>query len=165
MTGTFQSVPWLNSMPAPFPGGNPVTVEAANTGDMMLCLEGSLPTGFATTGTGSAQQPYTMLAVNLNASRGAIGSVLWQKDIQSSSRQHNSRIRRCRLANTHLGNDYDETIQWVGYSLNDGSLLWGPTTPETAFDYYGTPGVSVLAANLAYGNLYSSSFGGIMLLL
>jgi len=56
---------------------------------------------------------------------------------------------------------YEETINWIGYSLTTGEQIWGPTPSETAFDYYGTPGVSILVANTAYGNIYSCSFGGI----
>jgi hypothetical protein len=47
-----------------------------------------------------------------------------------------------------------ETMQWYGYSLDDGSLLWGPTAPQSTWDMYGMGG------NAAYGNLYSCGYGG-----
>ncbi len=47
-----------------------------------------------------------------------------------------------------------ETMQWYGYSLDDGSLLWGPTPPQSAWDMYGMGGQAV------YGNLYSCGYGG-----
>ena len=49
-----------------------------------------------------------------------------------------------------------ETMQWWGYSLTDGSLLWGPTNPQGSWDMYGMGGV------YAYGHLYSSGYGGIL---
>jgi len=52
-------------------------------------------------------------------------------------------------------------MQWVGYSLTNGAQLWGPTTSEDALSYYGTPGSPPNQAFLAYGNLYSSSYGGV----
>ena len=80
-------MPWANTMtPAP-------TIVAINYGDIMLCRSGSLPTGFAATGTGTQQGPYTYFGINLNASKGQIGNVLWTKDIHSTSRQ---RLRSSR---------------------------------------------------------------------
>ena len=154
------STPWLNSIPQSFPA-NPLTVAAADYGDMMLCYSGSLPTGFAATGGGASQLPWTMYAVNLNASNGAIGSVLWQKTYNPPSGNLTVTFGGADWQTRTFCLGYTESIQWVGYSLTDGSLLWGPTTPETAFDYYGTPGTPVMQAFLAYGTLYSSSFGGI----
>ena len=46
---------------------------------MMLCENGTLPTGYAASGAGYPQLPYTLFAVNLNPSVGAIGNVLWSK--------------------------------------------------------------------------------------
>src|SRR5664280_2474901 len=54
-----------------------------------------------------------------------------------------------------------ETMQWEGISLNDGSLLWGPTASQNDWDYYGYPGTTTLPGTVAYGNLYSSSFSGV----
>ena len=61
-------------------GTNPVTVVATNPGDMILCRNGSLPFGFATTSTGYPQLPWTMFAINLNASMGKIGSIRWMQN-------------------------------------------------------------------------------------
>jgi outer membrane protein assembly factor BamB len=47
-----------------------------------------------------------------------------------------------------------ESRQWYGYSLEDGSLLWGPTDPQDEWDFYGHNG------RYAYGTLYSGQYGG-----
>jgi len=52
-------------------------------------------------------------------------------------------------------------MQFVGYSLANGNLLWGPTPSQGAWDYYGYPGTTQLPGCIAYGNIYDSSFGGI----
>jgi len=148
------STSWMNTLP-------PITVAAVNYGDMMLCYSGSLPVGFAATSAGQPQAPWTMFGVNLNASKGAIGSVLWQKTYNPPAGNLSVTFGGADWQTRTFCLGYTEAIQWAGYSLNDGSLLWGPTTPETAFDYYGTPGTPVMQAFLAYGTLYSSSFGGI----
>jgi len=169
------SVPWLNTMvnqpgyneftgqitPAPPPGSEAPTILAANTGDVMLCESGSLPTGFGTTSDGFPQLPYTLFAVNLNASVGAIGSVLWTKTYDPPPGNVTLEFGAVDFQTRVFVMSYEETMQWVGYSLTNGALLWGPTTSEVPFDYYGQPGVSVLIADLAYGNLYDSSFGGV----
>jgi outer membrane protein assembly factor BamB len=49
-----------------------------------------------------------------------------------------------------------EKMQWWGYSLDDGSLLWGPTDPQGAWDMYGSGGF------YAYGKLFSGYLGGIV---
>ena len=55
-----------------------------------------------------------------------------------------------------------ETMQWLGYSIDDGSLLWGPVGE-------GLPCIPVLWWWLwgwrykgfpAYGNLYTQTYGG-----
>jgi hypothetical protein len=50
-----------------------------------------------------------------------------------------------------------QTMQWWGFSLTDGHLLWGPTASQVAWDsLVGTQGY------IAYGNLYSGGYGGIV---
>jgi len=162
------SIPFANTMPLTYmsymgmliPLGA-FTVVAANYNDMMLCRNGSLPTGFAATGTGTAQGPYTYFGVNLNASRGAIGSVLWMKTYDPPAGNITVNSEPVDFQTRVFTFDYGETLQWVGYSLDTGNMLWGPTTPQKSFDYYGYPGTVSLPAVIAYGNLYCSSFSGI----
>ena len=49
-----------------------------------------------------------------------------------------------------------QTREWYGYSLNDGSLLWGPTESTPGWDMYGVGGF------YAYGNLYAGGYGGLL---
>jgi len=177
------SVPWLNTMPLQpgynvntgqtipaveqgtavgvFAAGgtNPVTIVAANTGDVMLCRNGSLPTGYKGNSIGYPQLQYTMFAVNLNASRGAIGSILWMKNYDPPAGNITMNFGAVDWQTRVFTFNYEETLNWVGYSLNDGSLLWGPTPTQNAFDYYGV-GNTMLSV-LAYGNMYTSGFSGV----
>ncbi len=165
------SLPWLNTMPIPptyssatglvspgIAGSNPVSVVAANTGDVMLCRNGSLPTGFKGTSTGYPQLPYTMFTVNLNASRGAIGSIIWMKNYDPPAGNLTMNFGAVDWQTRVFTFNYEETLNWVGYSLDSGQLLW--TTPtQNAFDYYGV-GNTMLSV-LAYGNVYTSGFSGV----
>jgi len=163
------SLPWLNTMPIqptlnsatgvismPAAGTNPVTVVAANTGDVMLCRNGSLPTGYSATSTGYPQLPWTMFSVNLNASRGAIGSILWMKNYDPPTGNMTVSAGGVDWQNRVFTFSYKDTMQWVGYSLDNGNMLWGPTPSQAPFDYYS------LSSLLAYGNLYCSSYSGIL---
>ncbi len=49
-----------------------------------------------------------------------------------------------------------ETAQWYGYKISDGSLAWGPTQPEVAWNMYGDD------TAVAYGNLYTAGYGGVL---
>jgi hypothetical protein len=175
------SVPWLNTMPLQptyntvtggttpaieqgtatgflaAGGTNPVTIVSATTGDVMLCRNGSLPSGFMRTYTGYPQLSYTLFAVNLNASRGAIGSILWMKNYDPPAGNLTLAIQGVDFQNRVFIINYGETMQWVGYSLDTGNLLWGPTASQAAFDYYTTS----YRCLLAYGNLYSMGYAGI----
>jgi len=54
-----------------------------------------------------------------------------------------------------------ETMQWLGYSLDNGNALWGPTQTEIrAMQYFsGGYGPNQIAVT-AYGNIYTQGYGG-----
>jgi outer membrane protein assembly factor BamB len=55
-----------------------------------------------------------------------------------------------------------ETLEWLGYSLDTGTLLWGPTTTvfNQGYQFFGSGlGIGQNAAN-AYGNIYVTGYGG-----
>jgi hypothetical protein len=54
-----------------------------------------------------------------------------------------------------------ETMQWLGYSLDDGSLLWGPTEIDFRdMQFFGGGEGAGQRGLTAYGNLYVQSFSG-----
>ena len=148
------SIPWRNTMTLT------PTVIGANYGDIMLCRNGSLPIGFAASQNGASQAPYTMFAVNLNASRGQIGSILWMRNYDPPAGNITLQLPSIDYQNRVFVYQYYETMQWVGFSLDNGAPLWGPTAPETAFNYYDWSGYN--PGVMAYGNLYSGGFGGVL---
>ena len=144
------SIPWRNTMP------NTPTVVAANFGDVMLCRNGSLPTGFGASNSGTQQGPYTFFAVNLNASKGEVGSVLWMKTYDPPAGNLTISQQPVDFQTRVFTFSYQDTMQRTGYSLDTGAMLWGPTESQATFDYYGS-----LPSTIAYGNLYTSSYSGI----
>jgi hypothetical protein len=57
---------------------------------------------------------------------------------------------------------HKEDMTYLGYSMDTGALLWGPTEPQTAFDYYGNDFGGNLNAQMAYGKIYSVGMAGIL---
>ena len=165
------SVSWLNSMPlqptfnsatgnwtTPAAGTNPLSIVAANYGDAMLCRNGSLPQGYKGTSVGQPQLPYTMFLVNLNASKGAVGSVLWMKTYDPPAGNITMAAGAVDWQTRVFTFNYEESLNWVGYDMNNGDKLW--TTPsQEAFDYYGVG--NTMVSVLAYGNMYTSGFSGV----
>ena len=136
----------------------PVTVLATNYGDAMLCRNGSLPTGFRATGSGYPQLPYTIFLVNLNATVGPIGSILWMKTYNPPAGNLTLAFTGADWQTGVFVFNYEETLQWVGYSLTNGNYLY-TTAPQNALDYYGVG--NTMLGNLAFGKLYSSQMSGV----
>jgi hypothetical protein len=157
------SISFSNGMPVPppnpfNPNPTPFTVFGAYYNDMLLCYNGSLPNVF----NAVTLDPYTYFAINLNASRGNIGDVLWRNTVNPPSSNVSINVGASDPTVGVFVEGYRETVQWAGYSMQDGHKLWGPTPSQSAWDYYGNTGVSIAQGVAAYGNLYSSGFGGIL---
>jgi hypothetical protein len=58
--------------------------------------------------------------------------------------------------------NYREDVNFVGYNLDTGAKIWGPTTPQAAMDYYGSPASGSITNTFAYGKMYSSAYAGIL---
>jgi hypothetical protein len=140
------------------------TVIAAKYDDMLVCRNGSLPSMGLALSTVS-YIPYTYFAVNLNASKGAIGSILWMKTYNPPLGNLTIFQGGSGFAERVFLESYKETGQWVAYSMDTGEKLWGPTLSQTAvngLDYYGNQFSGASIAQVAYGNVYTSEFAGIL---
>jgi outer membrane protein assembly factor BamB len=141
---------------------NPVNVVCAFLNDVMICRNGSLPTsGLALSGISTT--PYTYFAVNLNSSKGAIGSILWMKTYDPPADNINVFPGGFSQASRIFVEYYKQTAQWVAYSMETGARLWttASQTDFNALEYYGSIRSSAAVAQFAYGKLYSSGFGGV----
>ncbi len=149
------SIPWRNSITKSF------TVVDVWCNDMMLCLEGTL-TGMGNRGSAPDPGiPYSYYAINLNPDKGAIGSVLWKNSVNPAPGNISVLAGFADPTARVFTETYKETMQWVGYSMDTGQKLWGPTTSQAPLDYYGYffPGLTGIPAN---GKFYSSAMAGIV---
>ena len=141
---------------------NPVNVVCAFFNDVMICRNGSLPTsGLALSGISIT--PYTYFAVNLNSSKGSIGSILWMKTYDPPANNINVFPGGFDQASRVFVEYYKQTAQWVAYSMQTGERLWTTKsqTDFNALEYYGSIRSSAAVAQFAYGKLYASGFGGV----
>ncbi|MGD0071130.1 MAG: hypothetical protein ABSB71_06210 [Candidatus Bathyarchaeia archaeon] len=141
------SIPSITAMP---------TIDYAFFNNMLICQTGAQPS------SGASSSPYTYFALNLNATKGAIGSVLWTNTVQPPVANVSVTIGPADPTAGVFTEAYQQTMQWVGYSMSTGKPIWGPTPSQNAFDYYGTPAFPYVQGVGAYGKLYSSGFGGIL---
>jgi outer membrane protein assembly factor BamB len=126
-------------------------------GEMLLMRNGSYPAL-------NAYNPYTYFAVNLNASKGDIGSIRWMKNIDPPADKNITTVTYAgaSLEANAFAESYRQTSQFVGYSLSTGAKIWGPSEAQGPMDYYGSQGPGTLADQVAYGRIYSSAYSGIL---
>ncbi|MFB3888680.1 MAG: hypothetical protein ACE14S_04250 [Candidatus Bathyarchaeia archaeon] len=120
-------------------------------------LQRSAETSYGVFGTPTE---YEIWAINLNASRAPIGTVLFDKKYPAPPGNLTVMVGPASGDDMVYTIYFRETMQWSGYSLLDGSFLWGPTPEENAWNFYGgTTGLTNPYA-VGYGHLYSAGHGG-----
>ena len=123
--------------------------------DLILGRNGTLPAIDSWT-------PYTMWAINIKPE--SRGTMKWMKTFDAPAGNITVLQGAADINSRIFTMAYKETMQWSGFSLDDGHQVWGPTAPQTSFDYYQfavLPFSTTPFGKTAYGNLYSSSYGGI----
>ena len=136
---------------------------AAFYGNMILCESGALPNVELSALNGAISiAPYTYFALNLNSSRGTVGSVMWTTTVNPPPGNETVILGPADATTGVFTEGWQQTMQWVGYNLYTGKQIWGPTPPQAPLDYYGNPITPLIQAQLAYGNLYSMGYAGIL---
>jgi hypothetical protein len=137
------------------------TVLATFYDNMMICRNGSYSSGTPQTFATQSVNPYTYFAVDLNTTHSTFGQILWTNTVQPAGNLTVTFAGADPTTNT-FAESYQQTTQFVGYSMLTGAKIWGPTASQAAFDYYGNPIYPFIASVPAYGMLYSSSYAGIV---
>jgi hypothetical protein len=114
-------------------------------------------TSFGTFGT---PDPFWLWAINLNPSRGPIGTVMWLKSYPAPADNLTVCMGPADGDANVFTTWYKETMQWKGYDMLTGNELWGPTASENTWNYYtGSTGLTNPVA-LGYGHLYAGGYSG-----
>ncbi len=126
-------------------------------GDMVLVNTATAPPGqFFGWGT----IPFTVSAINLNETRGTIGSLYWNATYLPPDGNLTRSLGPVDPETRVFTMVDKETMMWSGYSMDDGSLLWGPTGNFRDLQYYGIVSHPPAPGYVAYGNLYVAGYGG-----
>ena len=149
------SIPWRNTQ-----AGNP-SILAAFYGDILLCRNGSYPSNIGPTGN----LPYNYFAVNLNASKGAIGSILWMNTVQPPIDPTYGNITTVSFAGAvkegYFCESYRQTAQIAFFNMRTGAFI-KLSEPQPDLDYYGSTGSGALNNAVAFGRCYSGAMSGII---
>jgi hypothetical protein len=149
------SIPWRNNQ-----AGNP-SILAAFYGDILLCRNGSYPSNIGPTGN----LPYNYFAVNLNASKGAVGSILWMNTVQPAIDPIYGNITTVSFAGAvkegYFAESYRQTAQIAFFNMRTGAFI-KLSDPQPSLDYYGSTGSGALNSAAAFGRLYAGGMGGIL---
>jgi outer membrane protein assembly factor BamB len=152
---------WNVSLPD-LPGdGNP-TIVSVIPGDLIFGTSSTWP-NFRQTGT---PDPYTLWAISIKPE--SRGQLLWIKNYAAPPNYVTRRIGVSHMSyevvdpvNRVFVMPEDESMQYLGYSIDTGELLWGPTTDEKRpFTYYGSGAGKGPVGWFADGVLYQQGYGG-----
>ena len=152
------SIPALNTM-----ASSSSIVDALGS-NMILGMSGSYP-GVAGSFSSGSSTPYTYFGINLNATKGTIGTMLFTNTVQAPAGNITVSYAGADPTTGVFAETYKETMQRVGFSMATGQKMWGPVGDQVAFQYYSTTGYysgGLGGCILAYGKLYSAGYGGII---
>jgi outer membrane protein assembly factor BamB len=127
------------------------SVQAIMYGDLILGRNGTLS---STTN----YQPYiTYWAISLKPE--SRGQMMWKKNIEAPP--NNMTLMSESAAEGVWIMTYKETMQWLGYDMYTGNLLWGPTpSEEEPFGYYSWTTGGMNTNSIAYGKYFSAGYSG-----
>lgn len=153
---------WNVSIPD-LPGDATPSIFYIIPGDLIFGTSSAWP-NFRQIGT---PDPYTLWAIS-DRDDGTRGQLLWITNYTAPAGYLTLRIApfggicsQVDPVNRMFMLSCDETFQWTGYSLDNGTLQWGPVGENFhAFQYYGQPMVRAQTCYCAYGNMYVGSYGG-----
>ena len=144
---------WNVTIPTTVPAGS--AIRKVIPDDMLLVSTNTMATGAR---YGSID--YTVSAVSLKPT--SRGQLLWTKSYPAPTGDITRQWGPVDSESRVFTMNDKETMQWLGYDLDSGTLLWGPLGDVRDFNYYPTVGMggSGPAGFVAYRKLYTGGYGG-----
>ena len=144
---------WNVTIPTTVPAGS--AIRKVIPDDMLLVSTNTMATGAR---YGSID--YTVSAISLKPT--SRGQLLWTKSYAAPTGDITRQWGPVDPESRVFTMNDKETMQWLGYDLDSGTLLWGPLGDVRDFNYYPTVGMggSGPAGFVAYRKLYTGGYGG-----
>jgi hypothetical protein len=136
---------WNVSIPS-LPSGS-WSISRASLDNVMLLTQGSL-------GDKGSWAGANITAVSLKPE--TRGNVTWTKNYAAALGNVSRAIVEWDPLNAVFITQDKETLVMDGWSLSDGSHIWGPTTPTNDYTYFRQ------TAHVAYGKIYFAGYGGVL---
>jgi len=102
--------------------------------DKVLLIQGSLGGHVGSFGAGISEEGANITCISLNPN--SRGSILWTKHYPVAPGNVTRVVGGWDLANDVFVMHDKETMVFNGYSLKDGSKIWGPTEPTNDYTYF-----------------------------
>ena len=140
------------------PGSSNPAIVSIIPGDIILGRSSSFP-GLG----GRREEPVetiTMWAISDKPS--SRGQLLWLKNYPAPDGMLTTTLGPVSEEARVFALSYAETFEWVGYDLDTGNKIWGPSGDDdfNALQYYGGGEGAGQKGFEAYGNLYVQGYGG-----
>jgi outer membrane protein assembly factor BamB len=137
-------------------------LQAQGTPSIRTVIQDDLLIGTAGTfgGVSVANPGGTVFALSLKPS--TRGQLLWIKNYTAPPGNLTRSIAQVDPVNRMFIMFDKETIQYTGYSIDTGQLLWGPTKSENSFNFYSGAGGALMTNTIGYGKLYSTGYSGMV---
>jgi outer membrane protein assembly factor BamB len=150
---------WNRTFTGDLTGSTAPAIFAVLHDDIILGRSSNLAPGV---GQHYTDNPFTMWAINLNASNGVVGSLKWVKNyVPPQSGNLTVRLGPVDPVNRIWTMNDVEEMQWRGYNLDTGAEVWGPTdTDFRSLQFFGSGEGGGPRGITAYGNVYVQGFGG-----
>jgi len=150
---------WNRTFTGDLTGSTAPAIFAVLPGDIVLGRSSNLAPGV---GQHYTDNPFTMWAINLNESKGAVGSMKWVKNyVPPQNGNLTVRLGPVDPINRIWTMNDVEEMQWRGYNLDTGAEVWGPTTTDfRSLQFFGSGEGGGPRGATAYGNIYVQGFGG-----
>jgi len=148
---------WNETITADLTGNSRPSIVAILPGDVILGISSSVA---PSVGRFSATpDPYTVWAISDDPD--SRGRLLWKKDYPAPSGNLSRTLGPVDPVNRVWTMSDAETFQWLGYDLDNGNPLWGPTDFELRDIQFFAGGEGAGQRGLtAYGNIYVQGYGG-----
>ncbi|PVX26458.1 MAG: hypothetical protein CW691_01445 [Candidatus Bathyarchaeum sp.] len=154
---TSNAYSWNVTIPD-LPGDSNPAIVAVLPGDIILGTSSSVQPGVFRMPRGTPD-PYVVWAISDRPENR--GELLWIENYPAPDNTVSLQLGPVDPVNRVWTMNEVETMQWRGYSLDDGSPLWGPTTTEFRdIQFFGGGEGAGQRGVSAYGNLYVAGYGG-----